>query len=112
MAYRDGFKWQVTCPFDESHRIPDAVVYQLPNGAMAFRCSHNSCVGRIWSQFRELVEGRKGAKFQFFSRDIWLSNHPAVVEAERVLIVGSAKDVATAREKYGLVATINPMGAG
>ena len=44
--------------------------------------------------------------------DIWLENLPAVREAEHVLVVGSAKDVEAAREKYGLVATINPMGAG
>ena len=48
MDYRGGLKWQVDCPFDESHRIPDAAVYQLPSGALAFGCSHNSCAGRTW----------------------------------------------------------------
>lgn len=44
--------------------------------------------------------------------DSWLDNLPAVREAENVLIVASAKDVETARAKYGLVATCNPMDAG
>ena len=48
MAYKDGLKWQVDCPFDESHRRPDAVVYLLTSGALGFRCSHNSCAGRAW----------------------------------------------------------------
>jgi hypothetical protein len=122
MAYRDGLKWQLTCPFDESHRRPDAVVYRLAGGALGFTCSHNTCAGRDWLQFRALVEERKGARFQFSNNksdterapkwDIWLDNLPAVREAEKVLIVESAKDVETAREKYGLVATSNPIGAG
>ena len=55
MAYKDGLKWQIACPFDESHGAPDAVVYLLTSGALGFTCSHNSCAGRGWQQFRALV---------------------------------------------------------
>jgi hypothetical protein len=52
-AYKGGRKWQIQCPFDPSHTKPDAVVFELTSGALGFKCSHNSCSGRAWSEFRD-----------------------------------------------------------
>jgi len=40
------------CPFDPSHKAPDSAVFVLPNGAIGFRCLHNSCSGYKWRDLR------------------------------------------------------------
>lgn len=40
------------CPFDSSHRAPDAAVFRMKNGALGFRCLHNSCQHYGWKDFR------------------------------------------------------------
>jgi KaiC/GvpD/RAD55 family RecA-like ATPase len=52
-----GDIYQIDCPFDANHKKPDAYVGQIPNGALVFHCSHNSCQGRAWREFTE-VAGR------------------------------------------------------
>lgn len=41
-----------TCPFDENHKSPDSALFELPNGAIAFKCYHNSCSHYDWRAFR------------------------------------------------------------
>ena len=40
------------CPFDEGHKAPDSALFELPNGAIAFKCYHNSCSHYDWRAFR------------------------------------------------------------
>lgn len=40
------------CPFDEGHKSPDSALFELPNGAIAFKCYHNSCSHYDWRAFR------------------------------------------------------------
>lgn len=40
------------CPFDSQHKAPDAALFELPNGAIAFKCYHNSCSHYDWRAFR------------------------------------------------------------
>jgi hypothetical protein len=40
------------CPFDHNHRDGDAKVFQYRNGAIAFKCHHNSCRGKKWQDVR------------------------------------------------------------
>lgn len=40
------------CPFDSSHKAPDSMVIVQKNGAIGFRCLHNSCSGRTWQDLR------------------------------------------------------------
>lgn len=40
------------CPFNPSHRHGDAKIFQYPDGAIAFRCHHNSCRGYKWQDVR------------------------------------------------------------
>jgi P4 family phage/plasmid primase-like protien len=48
-------KWWVTCPFNQDHAGKDAFVFQYPDGAVGFKCSHNSCAGNEWDEFKEVV---------------------------------------------------------
>ena len=40
------------CPFDSQHKNPDSALFELPNGAIAFKCYHNSCSQYDWRAFR------------------------------------------------------------
>lgn len=40
------------CPFDSSHKAPDAVVFKQQTGAVSFKCFHNSCQGHDWHELR------------------------------------------------------------
>lgn len=44
------------CPFDQSHKAPDAVVFKQPTGAVSFKCFHNSCQGHDWRELRLMYE--------------------------------------------------------
>ena len=40
------------CPFDSSHKAPDAALFQMSNGAIGFKCLHNSCSHYTWKDLR------------------------------------------------------------
>lgn len=44
------------CPFDSSHTNGDSKIFRYTDGAIAFKCHHNSCRGRKWQDVRELLE--------------------------------------------------------
>lgn len=53
----DGQRWQMDCPFDKTHKAPDAVLFEYGDGAKAFKCSHDSCSHQNWQSFRASAEG-------------------------------------------------------
>lgn len=44
------------CPFNHSHTDGDSKIFRYTNGAIAFKCHHNSCRGKYWQDVRELLE--------------------------------------------------------
>ncbi len=44
------------CPFDRSHTNGDSKIFHYDNGAIAFKCHHNSCRGYRWQDVREKFE--------------------------------------------------------
>lgn len=44
------------CPFDNSHKAPDSMVIVQTNGAIGFRCLHNSCINHDWHELRQKFE--------------------------------------------------------
>lgn len=46
------------CPFDSNHKSPDSAIFVLSNGAIGFKCFHNSCQGNTWHTLREKYEPR------------------------------------------------------
>ena len=44
------------CPFDHSHTNGDSKIFHYDDGAIAFKCHHNSCKGKKWQDVRELLE--------------------------------------------------------
>lgn len=52
-----GTKFILTeCPFDSSHKAPDAAIFEMPNGAIAFKCFHNSCQQHDWHELRQMLD--------------------------------------------------------
>lgn len=44
------------CPFDSSHRNGDSKIFHYNNGAIAFKCHHDSCSGKMWQDVRMKYE--------------------------------------------------------
>lgn len=44
------------CPFDHNHTDGDSKIFHYPNGAIAFKCHHNSCRMKKWQDVRLLYE--------------------------------------------------------
>lgn len=45
-----------SCPFDHSHTNGDSKIFHYSDGAIAFKCHHNSCKDKKWQDVRELLE--------------------------------------------------------
>ena len=53
----DGTKYILAeCPFDPSHKYPDAAVFCGKDGALGFHCFHNHCSDYHWHDFRAKVD--------------------------------------------------------
>lgn len=54
---KNGIKYVLeSCPFNEEHSKDSPALFQLNNGAIAFKCFHNSCSNNGWREFRKLYE--------------------------------------------------------
>lgn len=48
-----GTKYVLTeCIFDSGHKAPDAAIFEMPNGAIAYKCFHQSCAHHDWREVR------------------------------------------------------------
>jgi hypothetical protein len=55
--WRGGEKWELEfCPINPEHTGGCAVITKAPNGALGFKCHHNSCAGIGWTELRERLE--------------------------------------------------------
>ncbi len=56
--YRGGRRLNLSqCPFNPEHGPGDAAIIERPDGALGFKCQHNSCADKRWSDIRALVDG-------------------------------------------------------
>ena len=44
------------CAFNENHKHPDAAIFVMPNGAISYKCLHDSCSSNDWRAFRLLLD--------------------------------------------------------
>ena len=44
------------CLFDGNHKAPDAAIFQMSTGAIAYKCFHNSCSDKTWHDVRLMFE--------------------------------------------------------
>lgn len=56
-SYGSGTKYCLEhCPFDSSHTGKDSAIFKRNNGAIAFKCLHNSCADKTWHDVRVMFE--------------------------------------------------------
>lgn len=56
-SYGTGTKYCLAhCPFDSTHTKKDAAIFKRSNGAIAFKCLHNSCADKTWQDVRMMFE--------------------------------------------------------
>jgi putative DNA primase/helicase len=65
--YEGGYRYILReCPFNSLHTGTSSAVFQGADGKIGFKCQHNECSGRGWSELRELLEpGYKEHKEQY-----------------------------------------------
>lgn len=57
ISWLGGRKWIFdTCPFNDQHTDKSAVLIEMPNGAICFKCHHNGCSNNDWHALRDLRE--------------------------------------------------------
>lgn len=44
------------CCFDSNHKAPDAAIFEMPNGAIAYKCFHQSCSSHTWRDVRLMFD--------------------------------------------------------
>lgn len=44
------------CPFDSSHKAPDSALFLSSNGAIGFKCFHDSCSHHDWHELRQMLD--------------------------------------------------------
>lgn len=61
--WNGGKKWVLrVCPFNEQHTDKSAVIIQMNDGRLGFRCHHNGCNGNNWKALRALKEPEYGQR--------------------------------------------------
>lgn len=73
-TWRDGAVKYVLdeCPFNHEHKAPDSCVIKQGNGAIGFKCLHNSCQDKTWKDLRRMFEPDAYDKVDRKGRDIEL----------------------------------------
>lgn len=57
VQYGSGVKYILDeCVFDCNHKAPDACIFVMRNGAIGYKCFHNSCQNYTWQDVRKKFE--------------------------------------------------------
>lgn len=85
-SYGSGTKYILDeCPFNPSHKAPDSAVFKRSNGAIGFKCLHNSCADKDWKAFRAHFEPNAYEKKQEYSRRMIYESHNRDKEPQKIV---------------------------
>jgi archaellum biogenesis ATPase FlaH len=77
------------CPFDSSHKAPDSALFIMGNGAIGFKCLHNSCSGHTWKDLRALLDpeyaNRGNRPYNNLTRTIRPLNHSVIPSPDDII---------------------------
>lgn len=87
--YSSGEKYILDCcPFDHNHKGKDAVIFKMPNGAIGFKCFHNSCSDKGWKDVRLLYEpDAYSRKWDRQEEEMYRPNRKQKVESKPIIEV-------------------------
>lgn len=107
MSFSGGTKYVLDeCPFDSNHRAPDSAIFKMNNGAIGFKCFHNSCDGRTWHDVRmkfepdayeQKYEQEQRIRYHTFNRDTPPAKH--IEEKKNEPIFETAKQIIERKEE-------------
>ncbi len=86
-SHEAKLRWKLKrCPFNPEHGATESAVFLGTDGALGFRCLHNSCAERHWRDLRELIDGpRSNARESRRDRGHWTdSGH---LEPGRLILI-------------------------
>lgn len=99
LPFSVGTKLIIDCPFDSNHK-GDGAIFKLNNGAIGYKCFHNSCQHHNWESFRNHFEPNRFDRKQIaYNRRI--ENVPVIeyqpqneseVKGKKFLIFSEIKD--------------------
>lgn len=93
------------CPFDSSHTNGDSKIFRYSDGAIAFKCHHNSCRGKKWQDVRELLEpGAYDANENDAEIDAGWQQHK---KATQYLVVSKTDDVEAVKKQLPKLSAIS-----
>lgn len=79
------------CPFCSEHKAPDSAIFHLDNGAIGFKCLHNSCSQYTWKDVRlhfdpQAYDKRDYKEFQhkqsYYGKTAQIQSLPIAIAAE------------------------------
>lgn len=78
---RDRYRLEV-CPFNPEHG-KDAALFVFPSGAITFKCLHNGCAGKSWSDLRQQFDPGRPAEGRQPERPVAVPSkaRPAILSA-------------------------------
>lgn len=86
------------CPFDSSHKYPDACITVGNNGAIGFHCFHDHCQNKKWQDVRLLFEPDAYDKSKNLPQDSHIDKgweeHRKALEGQQVPVVDDAEPMA------------------
>ncbi len=107
--YQGGLRWQLfPCPFDSNHSKGEVALFQLPNGAIVFKCFHNSCSNYKWKDLRRKFEANNSNYGYYVSTnknweekldELPFRKHPAPTPISSKALYGLAGDITKLIEK-------------
>ena len=106
--WRDGVTRYVLdeCPFDSNHKAPDSSIFVQANGAIGFKCLHNSCKGKEWKDVRLKFEPDAYSRSDISDRDI-LQGWERHNRAKESHVIGDNLDVNNPDKDNPVFLTVN-----
>jgi hypothetical protein len=83
-SHNGSLRWKLrVCPFNHDHGPAESAVFLAADGRLGFKCLHNSCADRHWSDLRALVDGPREARTNGSSRGQSNGSNGSSVAASR-----------------------------
>jgi hypothetical protein len=109
-AYEGGQRYIIECPFDAEHGGTSAAIIRLSSDAIVFKCQHNGCRRKLWSDVREQYEAgyrERRDRFSAGSTQSETKTAPGVVEGLET--IGQLLDAEVDHTEF-LVEGLVPLG--
>lgn len=95
-SYQGGQKYILDhCLFNPEHKGKDAAIFKLSNGALGYKCFHNSCSDKTWKDVRDMFEPDRYKSSREFTRSEPRDKTPQKTDGrgDKFLTMGKIKKI-------------------